>query len=458
MTDATANSSPEGAGKASSILVPDERTRKRNAAEARFRLYGLIAVGIGVLCVIALLVSIVFNGVGAFQQTGYTLQIEFKEEVLDKSGNRDLEEIKTVKTFAYKPLLREAVLREIQARGIDTPLAEAKVKGFSSELDNLFSDGAVGNLRNAVLANPDLIGQTVELRILASSRVDGYLKGRVTRESIARDKNLDAVHLDLVDALRDEGVVSKGFNLAFITGPDASDARPEQAGMGVAMLGSFFMMLVVLGLSLPIGVAASIYLEEFAKQSRLTDLIEVNISNLAAVPSIVFGILGLAVFIQFAHLPQSAPLVGGLVLTLMTLPTIIISTRASLKAVPPSIRDAALGVGASKMQAVFHHVLPLAMPGILTGTIIGLAQALGETAPLLLIGMVGYIASNYPGSVAEGFLAPNSAMPAQIFEWAKRADPAFYERAWGGIIILLGFLLTMNIIAIILRRRFERRW
>ena len=218
------------------------------------------------------------------------------------------------------------------------------------------------------------------------------------------------------------------------------------------------MMFVVLVLTLPIGVAASIYLEEFAPKNRWTDLIEVNISNLAAVPSIVFGILGLAVFIQFAGLPQSAPLVGGLVLTLMTLPTIIISTRASLKAVPPSIRDAALGVGASKMQAVFHHVLPLAAPGILTGTIIGLAQALGETAPLLLIGMVGYIASNVPDGIAAGFLSPNSAMPAQIYEWAKRADPAYYERAWGGIIILLVVLITMNTVAVILRRRFERRW
>jgi phosphate transport system permease protein len=218
------------------------------------------------------------------------------------------------------------------------------------------------------------------------------------------------------------------------------------------------MMLVVLGLSLPIGVAASIYLEEFAPQNRFTDFIEVNISNLAAVPSIVFGILGLAVFIQFAHLPQSAPLVGGLTLTLMTLPTIVISTRASLKAVPPSIRDAALGVGASKMQAVFHHVLPLAMPGILTGTIIGLAQALGETAPLLLIGMVGLIATKYPDSMGALFLDPNSAMPAQIYTWAARSDDAFYEKAWGGIIVLLVFLLVMNLLAILLRRRFERRW
>ena len=313
-------------------------------------------------------------------------------------------------------------------------------------------------VRDFVIANPDQIGETVSFRLLASSRVDGYLKHRVTRQGVAEDKNISADHLDLADAMKDAGILAKGFNKAFITGADASESRPEQAGIGVAMLGSFFMMLVVLLLSLPIGVAASIYLEEFAPKNRITDIIEVNISNLAAVPSIVFGILGLAVFIQFAHLPQSAPLVGGLVLTLMTLPRVIIPARAALKAVPPSIREAALGVGASQNQAVFHHVLPLAMPGILTGIIIGMAQALGETAPLLLIGMVGYIATNSPDGFIDGFLSPNSAMPAQIYEWAKRADPAYYERAWGGIIILLAFLLVMNIIAILLRRRFERRW
>jgi phosphate transport system permease protein len=258
--------------------------------------------------------------------------------------------------------------------------------------------------------------------------------------------------------LAEAGIIHNSLNWTFITGADSGVDNPGGAGIGASVVGSFFMMLVVLVLSLPIGVAASIYLEEFAPQNRFTDIIEVNISNLAAVPSIVFGILGLAVFIQFAHLPQSAPLVGGLVLTLMTLPTIIISTRASLRAVPPSVRDAALGVGASKMQSVFHHVLPLAMPGILTGTILGLAQALGETAPLLLIGMVGFVARGYPEGVVEGFMAPNSAMPAQIYTWAARADPSFYEKAWGGIIVLLVFLLTMNILAIILRRRFERRW
>jgi len=264
--------------------------------------------------------------------------------------------------------------------------------------------------------------------------------------------------LDTLDLMIDSGLISTTFDWNFITGTDSAPDNPSAAGLGASVIGSFFMMIVVLLLALPIGVAASIYLEEFAPKNKLTDLIEVNISNLAAVPSIVFGILGLAVFIQFAHLPKSAPLVGGLVLTLMTLPTIIISTRASLKSVPPSIRDAALGVGASKMQAVFHHVLPLAMPGILTGTIIGLAQALGETAPLLLIGMVGFVAREYPEGLIAGFMDSNSAMPAQIYTWASRADSQFYEKAWGGIIILLVFLLTMNIIAILLRRRFERRW
>ena len=239
--------------------------------------------------------------------------------------------------------------------------------------------------------------------------------------------------------------------------PDSSDQRPESAGVGVAILGSLYMMLVVLFLAVPIGVAASIYLEEFAPKNRLTDIIEVNISNLAAVPSIVFGILGLAAFINFAGLPQSAPIVGGLVLTLMTLPTIIIATRAALKAVPPSIRDAALGVGASKMQSVFHHVLPLALPGILTGTIIGLAQALGETAPLLLIGMVAFV-KNFPAAPPEGLFDPASALPVQVYNWTQRADPAFMERASGAIIVLLVFLLSMNLIAIFLRRKFERRW
>lgn len=443
MTDIT----PQGA----SLLVQDARTQKRNRAEARFKMYGLAAIAIGLLMLVILLTTIISRGTGAFQQTYVTLEVPLLEAKLDKKGNRDLADIKKVSTFGYAPLMKAAFEEKVAAAGIETSLK-------SKQMAALLSKDAAATLRNFVLQDVDVIGQTIEFEFLTNSRVDGYLKGRVTRASIANDKSINAAQLDLVDALIAEGSLRKRFNLDFITGADASDQRPEAAGMGVAMIGSFFMMLVVLALALPIGVAASIYLEEFAPKNWITDIIEVNISNLAAVPSIVFGILGLAVFINYMHLPNSAPLVGGLVLTLMTLPTIIISTRASLKSVPPSIRDAALGVGASKMQSVFHHVLPLAAPGILTGTIIGLAQALGETAPLLLIGMVGFIASNPPDGITSGLMDPNSAMPAQIYEWAKRADPAFYERAWGGIIILLVFLITMNAIAVLLRRRFERRW
>jgi phosphate transport system permease protein len=434
-----------------SLLRQDARTVKRNRAETRFKAYGIAAISVGLLMLVILLVTIIGRGTGAFQQTFLTLDVQLLEAKLDKKGNRDLQDIKKVSTFGYAPLMAAALEKKVAESAVESDLKP-------KEMAALLSKDAAAQLRDFVLENTDLIGTSVQFRFLTNSRVDGYMKGRVTRESIANDKNINAAQLDLVDALVKDGALEKRFNLAFITGADASDARPEAAGMGVSMIGSLVMMLVVLALALPIGVAASIYLEEFAPKNLITDIIEVNISNLAAVPSIVFGILGLAVFINYMHLPNSAPLVGGLVLTLMTLPTIIISTRASLKSVPPSIRDAALGVGASKMQSVFHHVLPLAAPGILTGTIIGLAQALGETAPLLLIGMVGFIASNPPDGIASGLMDPNSAMPAQIYEWAKRADPAFYERAWGGIIILLVFLVTMNAIAVMLRRRFERRW
>lgn len=454
MSEATLNTAapvPTEQPESKSLFQRDPKIRARGNAEARFRAYGIAAISLGMIFLVVLLGTIIQKGVPAFTQTFIYLDVELRASKLDPKGNRNLEDIAKVTTFGYNPLIEDALKDAISSAGIETDL-----KG--SKLRKMLSSGAAGAIRAHVRAHPEDIGKTVRFELLASSRVDGYSKGRVTREDLANDKNLSATHLDIIDVLTASGVSERKFNWAFITGADASDSRPESAGIGVSMLGSFAMMIVVLAFSLPIGVAASIYLEEFAPQNRFTDLIEVNISNLAAVPSIVFGILGLSVFIQFAHLPQSAPLVGGLVLTLMTLPTIIISTRASLKAVPPSIRDAALGVGASKMQAVMHHVLPLAAPGILTGTIIGLAQALGETAPLLLIGMVGFIASNPPTDIASAFLDPNSAMPAQIYEWAKRADPAFYERAWGGIIILLVFLAVMNIIAVILRRRFERRW
>ena len=434
-----------------SLFKISDKTKNRNAAERRFRIYGILAISIGLLMLLVLASTIILRGTSAFQQTFITLEVDLLESKLDKKGNRNIDDIKKVSTFGYSPILVNALKKVLEKHEINTSLKKKALGG-------ILSKSAPSQIRDFVLEDVNRIGQTVEFKFLVNGWIDGYIKGRYSRESVANSKFASAEQFDLIDQLLEVGVVEKKFNFDFIFGADASDQRPEAAGIGVAMVGSFYLMLVVLVLSLPLGVAASIYLEEFAKQNIFTDIIEVTISNLAAVPSIVFGILGLAVFINYMHLPQSTPIVGGLVLTLMTLPTIIISTRASLKSVPPSIRDAALGLGASKMQTVFHHVLPLAAPGILTGTIIGMAQALGESAPLLLIGMIGYVATNMPTTISEGLLSPNSAMPAQIYEWAKRADPAFIERAWGGIIILLIFLLTMNTMAVILRRRFERRW
>ena len=434
-----------------SLFVASAQTKRRATAEKRFHMLGLTAIFIALSMLAILMTTIVAKGSGAFQQSFITLDVALLEAKLDKKGTRNPDNLKKVTTFGYAPLIKAAFEQVVVARGIETDLT-------SKDMAAIVSKSAAAQMRDRVLNDPRLIGTTTEFKFLANSWIDGYLKGRVTRETIAKNKNISSAQLDFADRLIELGIIEKSFNIQFILGADASDQRPEDAGIGVAIIGSFAMMCVVLLLALPIGVAASIYLEEFAPENRLTDFIEVNVANLAAVPSIVFGILGLAFFINMMHLPQSAPLVGGLVLTLMTLPTIIISTRAALKAVPPSIRSAALGVGASKMQTTIHHVLPLAAPGILTGTILGLAQALGETAPLLLIGMIGYVATNMPETVSQGLLSPNSAMPAQIYEWAKRADPAFYERAWGGIIILLIFLVTMNLIAVRLRRRFERRW
>ncbi|MAS04216.1 MAG: phosphate ABC transporter, permease protein PstA [Ahrensia sp.] len=446
MTDATAatGASAQARRPFASLLTLDEHTKRRNAAEARFKAYGLAAVLAGLFFLVVLFVSIIANGIPAFTRMVVELDFTLTQAQFDDA------ESKLLKTGAYQGYFVEGFDQALAERGV-------QVEYDAASLDRLI--GKVGGImREFYLANPDRLGEEVTFELPTSSRVDGYFNGRLKREDVSDSRFLEASDLDLADELYEAGIIKSDFNWTFITGADSGVDNPGGAGIGASVVGSFFMMVVVLVLSLPIGVAASIYLEEFAPKNWFTDLIEVNISNLAAVPSIVFGILGLAVFIQFAGLPQSAPLVGGLVLTLMTLPTIIISTRASLKAVPPSIRDAALGVGASKMQSVFHHVLPLAMPGILTGTIIGLAQALGETAPLLLIGMVGFVARGYPDNFLTGFTEANSAMPAQIYTWAARADASFYEKAWGGIIVLLLFLMTMNIIAIILRRRFERRW
>lgn len=430
-----------------SLLAPDARTRKRNAAERRFRAYGLGAIMVAVAALVMLLVSIIANGASSFRQTYISFPVAITaDEIAAAEGA-------LLKTSAYNKIIETSFLDYIEGRDL-------MGNGTEEDAFAMLSDEAGSTFRQFILANPEAADTTFQLNLLANGRIDGYFKGRVTAESALLDQNVTPEQLLLADRLADDGALVKRFNWAFFTNPDASVQRPEAAGVGVAILGSIYMMAVVLFLALPIGVAASIYLEEFARKSWITDVIEVNIANLAAVPSIVYGILGLAIFINFAELNQSSPLVGGLVLTLMTLPTIIISTRAALKSIPPSIRDAALGVGASKMQSVFHHVLPLAAPGILTGTIIGLAQALGETAPLLLIGMVAFV-KEYPAAwspEAGLFGEASTALPVQVFNWTQRSDPAFVERASGAIITLLIFLLLMNALAIFLRKKFERRW
>jgi len=453
LTDATASgmAAPASARPKTSLMAETSLARRRNAAEGRFKAYGIAAIVLSLATLGFMLITILSDGVSAFFQAKMSFPMELTAETLDPQGNRNRDEMVKITTLGYNKVLAAAFQKELTAKGI-------AVDGQSDkDVADMISKDAAGKLRALVLANPEIVGTTIDATVLATGRIDGYLKGRVTMETAQRDSNVTPEQLQLADKLKDAGLLKSVFNWDFITLPDASDQRPEAAGLGVAILGSAYMMLIVLITCVPVGVAASIYLEEFAPKNFWTDAIEVNISNLAAVPSIVFGILGLAIFINFAGLPNSSTIVGALVLTLMTLPTIIIATRASIKAVPPSIRDAALGIGASKMQMVFHHVLPLAMPGILTGTILGLASALGETAPLLLIGMVAFV-DNYPGSPPEGFLDPATALPVQVFGWAQRADPAFIERSSGAIIILLIFLVAMNVLAIVLRRRFERRW
>lgn len=452
MTDVT-SAAPQGPDRAApSLLGRNDALRRRKAREWRMKAYGIAAIVLSLSMLFIMLFTILRDGSQAFYQARLTFPVTVDAATVDKDGTRDPAAMAKVTTVGYQKLLAEAFLAHLAATGIDLGEVTEKQAG------ELISRDAAGRLRAQVLGDPALVGQTVTVAAYSTGRIDGYLKGRVTRSSAERDSLVTPAQLDLADRLSAAGILSISFNTGFLTNPDASDLRPESSGLGVAIIGSFYMMVMVALFTVPVGVATSIYLEEFAPRNWLTDLIEVNISNLAAVPSIVFGILGLSIFINFMGLPQSSSLVGALVISLMTLPTIIIATRAAIRAVPPSIRDAALGIGASKMQIVFHHVLPLAMPGILTGTILGLASALGETAPLLLIGMVAFVTTYPAGPLDGGVLDPATALPVQVYSWASRSDPAFVERSSGAIIVLLGFLLVMNVAAILLRRRFERRW
>lgn len=416
----------------------DYGLKRRYAAEWRFQAYGIVAIAIGIFFLGTLLTSVISNGYTAFQQTAITLDITFDESVIDPKNKR-AEDQMVLFSANYPVLVGRALSEKL---GVDEK---------NRDLKKMFSAGARAQLRDIVLADPSVIGTTRSVNILAAADLDSAFKGQIDLSVPESRRKINDQQVAWMNQLAEEGTLAKHFNTGlFFSG---ASSRPETAGLGVALIGSLYLMGIVLVLALPIGVAASIYLEEFAPKNRWTDIIEVNINNLAAVPSIVFGLLGLAIFINVAGLPRSSSLVGGLVLTLMTLPTIIIATRSALRAVPPSIRWAALGLGASKMQMVFQHVLPLAAPGILTGTIIGLAQALGETAPLLLIGMVAFVA-DFPVSPFD----PATALPVQIFMWANEAERAFVERTSGAIMVLLLFLVIMNIAAIVLRRRFERRW
>ncbi len=421
------------------IDVVNASLKKRYAREVRFRRIGLGAVLLGLLFVSILFIDIISKGYSAFVQTHIELEVYFDPEVIDPQGTRDMQAI------------ARADFREIARAPLKALFPEVSGRRDKRALNALLSSGAPYQLLEMVREDPALIGQRVSVDLIADDDIDMLVKGHIDRNVPPEDRRVSDTTIAWVDKLESEGLVKTKFNTGFFTNGDSRE--PELAGIGGAVAGSFYTLLVTLALSFPIGVAAAVYLEEFAPKNRITDLIEVNINNLAAVPSIVFGLLGLAMFINLFGLPRSAPLVGGLVLTLMTLPTIIIAARAALKSVPPSIREAALGVGASRMQTVFHHVLPLAMPGMLTGTIIGMAQALGETAPLLMIGMVAFIV-DIPG----GPMDPSTVLPVQVYLWADSPERAFVERTSAAIIVLLAFLIAMNTFAVIMRRRFERRW
>lgn len=425
-------------------MTRTEDTRKRVEAGLRrryrrdriLRMSGLVATFVGVAFLAIFFSSLILQGASAFQQTHVALDVTYSRDHLAPDGELDV-------AFAdFDAVVRDA----LRAR-----FPEVRDRRERRDLNRIVSVGASYQLRDRVVADPDLLGESETVWVPASADVDMVVKGKIDRDLDASQRPVSDAQLAWIDALDAGGALDLRFNDALFTNGDSRE--PELAGIKGALMGSFYMLIITIMLSFPIGAAAAVYLEEFAPRNRWSDLIEVNINNLAAVPSIVFGLLGLAVFINWLSLPRSAPLVGGLVLALLTLPVIIIASRAAIKSVPPSIREAALGLGASRMQVVTHHVLPLALPGMLTGAIIGMSRALGESAPLLMIGMVAFIV-DVPGS----FTDPATALPVQIYLWADSPERAFAERTSAAIIVLLGFLLVMNLAAVIMRKRVERQW
>lgn len=403
----------------------NKRLRRRYAAERRFRLLGFTAVGVSVLFLAFLLFTMASKGLGGFIRYEAALPIDFSKSnlFLDPATLRGPDAEQTV-----------------ASADLETAISQAATAAYGPDAAEMFGDGALNTLTTDIVKNPDILNQTPTLWLPVASKLD-----------IAAKDEGDEPSEKLVDLLKSKHALRSAFNFDFLTASDSTD--PSSVGVWGALKGTFLTILVTIGLAFPVGVLAAIYLEEFAPRNRWTDAIEVSINNLAAVPSIIFGLLGLAVFLNIMDLPRSAPLVGGMTLALMTMPVIVIAGRNAIKTVPPSIRDAALGIGASKMQVVFHHVLPLALPGILTGTIIGTARALGETAPLLMIGMRAFIAAP-----PTGITAPATVLPVQIFLWSDEVDRGFVEKTSAAIIVLLLFMLVMNGLAIYLRNRFERRW
>ena len=432
MTDAVATT---GTAPGPRVFASNARIKARYAAERRFRLYGVIAISIALSFLALLMGRIISQGYTAFWTHSVSVQVYLDPNRLDA---RDLQGAN------YDMLIATALLKTLHVPDDDLGENAAKAK-------QLLSRQLGYDLLTRLKARPDLIGRTVTLTGAVSANADLYYKGQIKRSTPQEFRKIDDAALAWLDRLKASGVVSAGFNQGIFLRSDSTE--PELAGVLGALVGSALTLFLTAALCIPIGVLAALFLEEFARKGRITDFIEVNINNLAAVPSIVYGLLGLAVFINWMGLPRSTPVVGALVLALMVMPTVIIAARSALKAVPPSIREAALGVGASRTQTVFHHVLPLAMPGIMTGSILAMAHALGETAPLLMIGMVAFV----PGA-PQGFTSAATVLPVQIFIWADASERAFYERTAAAILVLLAFMILMNAAAIILRRRFERRW
>jgi phosphate transport system permease protein len=402
-----------------------KRVRRRYASERLFRLLGLAAISVSVLFLAFLLYTMAAKGLGGFTHYEAQLPIDFTKSDL----------------FLDPASLRGPDAQQnVASADIEGAISKAATAAYGPEAAEMFGDAAVNKLTRAIVRDPSVLNGSAALWLPVGSKVD-----------IAAKRGSDEKAERLVSLLQSKQALRRTFNIGFLTSSDSTD--PSAVGVWGALVGSFLTILVTMLLAFPVGVLAAVYLEEFAPRNRWTDAIEVSINNLAAVPSIIFGLLGLALFLNIMNLPRSAPLVGGLTLALMTMPVIVIAGRNAIKTVPPSIRDAALGVGASKMQVTFHHVLPLALPGVMTGTIIGVARALGETAPLLMIGMRAFIAAP-PGGITD----PATVLPVQIFLWSDEVDRGFVEKTSAAIIVLLLFMLLMNGLAIYLRNRFERRW